>query len=75
MPEQMHSRTNTERHNDTGQSSGFRLPRATGGNRTSRFATCDHEGTHAKSRIVFVGRSVLKTALTGMPISGSPSLR
>ncbi len=75
MPEQMQSRTNTKRHNDTGQSSGFRLPRATAGSRTSQFATCDHTGTHARSKIVFVGRSVLKTALTDMPIFGSPSLR
>ena len=32
-------------------------------------------GTQARSRIVFVGREVLKTARTGIPIRGLPSFR
>ena len=32
-----------------------------------------YAGTQARSRIVFVGFSVLKTAFMGMPIFGSPS--
>ena len=32
-------------------------------------------GTHARSRMVFVGREVLKTARTGIPMRGLPSFR
>lgn len=38
-------------------------------------AASPYAGTQARSRIVLVGFSVLKTALTGMPIVGVPSFR